>query len=345
MHTPFLMNLSMLVVDNEPTFLEFMRAFIQSHGGIFFGATDIKNSLQLITNHQFDVLLSDIRLNGDGSGFDLVDEISQVDPDLTIILITGCYDDDMVPLLITKQVYAFLTKPSLDTLAMGLLLLQAARNTRSARRNRWVASGLRNNIEKIQAERDQMFFDTLRSLSKALEQKDEYTRNHSEMVALLSEKLCLELTNGITEELIADILVAGRLHDIGKIGIRDDILFKPTNLTEAEYETIKTHAEFSYQIVKPVDNDGLISSYVLHHHERWNGEGYPHRLRETGIPLGARILAVADTYNALTSNRPYRLAKQKEYALGIIKEGAGIMFDSDIVDALVRLIRTGRENG
>lgn len=340
MHTQFLVNLRVLVVENDEIQRELLKEFCDLHGAKHSTSVNVSQSVELIESNQFDVALCDIFLNGDGSGFDLFDHIQRIDPDLTTIFITGHLRDEVTREIIQKDVYALLTKPY-DMTSLGLLLLQAARNTRNNRRNRYVANNLKSKIEIIQKDKNKIFINTLTSLSAALEQKDEYTKDHSEKVGELAGKICWEYT--YNKSFIADVITAGKLHDIGKIGIRDEILFKRDALTAEEYAIIKLHPENSYRIVKPVDIAGKISEFVLHHHERWDGQGgYPHNLKEKGIPIGARILAVADTFDALTSNRPYRIAKDREYALNVILEGRGKQFDPEIVDIIHKLIRTGK---
>lgn len=336
-HTPFLMNLTVLVVDDDPTVLDVLKSFIDAHGGYCFCADNFLKAVDYVEAHQFDVAICDICLSHGYTGFDFIDRSSEIDPELTVILTTGYDANEFISTIIKKNIYAFLNKP-FQLMTLGLLLLQASRNTRNLRRNTHLAENLRTKIIVIQKERDKIFFNTLTSLTNALEQKDEYTKNHSEMVGELSEKICWEYTDDIN--FTEDVCVAGKLHDIGKIGIRDDILFKKDKLTDSEYELVKKHSEMSYKIIKPVDVIGKISDYVLHHHERWNGEGYPHKLKEKAIPLGARILAVADTFNALVSNRPYRKAQDIEYALRVLFDGRSIEFDPEFVEILYKIVKT-----
>jgi HD-GYP domain-containing protein (c-di-GMP phosphodiesterase class II) len=340
MHTKFLVNLKILIVENDAMQRDLLVEFCNIHGGTSYPSKNVTQSLELIESNQFDVALCDIFLNGDGSGFDLFDHIQKIDSDLTTVFITGQFKEEVASEIIKKEVYAILTKP-FDITTLGLILLQAARNTRNNRRNKYVSNNLKAKIDIIQKDKNRIFINTLSALSAALEQKDEYTKDHSEKVGDLAGKICWEYT--YNRGFIEDVINAGKLHDIGKIGIRDDILFKKGSLTEGEYAIIKMHPENSYRIVKPVDVAGKISEYVLHHHERWDGEGgYPHNLKEKGIPVGSRILAVADTFDALTSSRPYRIAKDRDFALNVIMEGSGKQFDPEIVEIMFKLIRTGK---
>jgi response regulator RpfG family c-di-GMP phosphodiesterase len=340
-HTAFLMNLTVLVIDVDLSQLEILKDFVDTHGGYCFITDSFAKAIEYVEGHQFDVALCDICLSHSHTGFDFIDQANQIDPELTIILTTGFEPEQYIQTMIKKNIYTFLNKPY-QFMSLGLLLLQASRNTRNLRRNKHLAENLRSKIAFIRKERDKIFFNTLTSLTNALEQKDEYTKNHSEMVGELSEKICWEYTDD--EYFTEDVAIAGRLHDIGKIGIRDEILFKKEKLTDDEYDLIKKHSEMSYKIIKPVDVVGKISDYVLHHHERWNGEGYPHKLKEKAIPVGARILAVADTFNALVSNRPYRKAQEVEYALRVLFDGRYVDFDPEIVEILYKIIKTKRLN-
>lgn len=340
MHTQFLVNLKILVVENDIFQQDILFDFCESHGAKCYTSKNVSKSIEMVEVNQFDVALCDIFLNGDGTGFDLFDQIQVLDPDLTTIFVTGQLQDEVTMEIIKKDAYALIRKP-FDMTSLGLLLLQAARNTRNNRRNRYISNNLKSKIESIQREKNKIFINTLLSLSAALEQKDEYTKNHSEKVGELAGKICWEYTYNKT--IIDDVITAGKLHDIGKIGIRDDILLKKGPLTDEEFGVIKTHPENSYRIVKPVDTIGKVSEYVLHHHERWDGNGgYPHNLKEKVIPVGARILAVADTFDALTSSRPYRVAKDRDFALQMILDGSGKQFDPEIVEILYKMVRTGK---
>ncbi|WP_147822465.1 HD-GYP domain-containing protein [Salidesulfovibrio onnuriiensis] len=174
------------------------------------------------------------------------------------------------------------------------------------------------------------------SLGNAIDAKDHCTRSHSEEVAVVSQAIGQQVGLSASQ---ADILhIAGHLHDIGKIGISDAILKKSGPLTDAEYKVIKTHPQMGAEIIGPLTtlmgNDG-IAKMVLHHHERYDGTGYPHGLRGTRIPLGARIIAVADSLSAMLQTRPYRPAMDFGKAADEVARCAGTQFDPRIVEAFL----------
>jgi HD-GYP domain-containing protein (c-di-GMP phosphodiesterase class II) len=155
------------------------------------------------------------------------------------------------------------------------------------------------------------------------------------MVSALAEAIGVRL--GVDAEMLDHLRLGGLLHDIGKIGLPDAILRAPRRLTEAEYSIIKRHPEFGHSLLDGLGIDP-VDDWVLHHHEHWNGSGYPHGLSGEEIPLGARIILVADAFEAITADRPYRPAQGEEAALAELRANAGSQFDPIVVEALGRHI-------
>lgn len=184
---------------------------------------------------------------------------------------------------------------------------------------------------------------TLRALVRSIEAKDPYTKEHSLRVTQLAVAVAGHMSCDPDE--IDSLRFAGRLHDIGKIGIQDQILLKPGRLTEEEYAIIKTHPVIGEEIVSHLGVLPRETGCIRHHHERWDGKGYPDGLSETGIPKLARILAVADTFDAITSNRPYRPARSQEEAVTEIQKNAGTQFDPHVVEAFVETFYDGDAMG
>ena len=179
------------------------------------------------------------------------------------------------------------------------------------------------------------YIDTLSALTSAIDAKDSYTRGHSERVTELSIRLAAEV--GIASEEIEKIKLGGLLHDIGKIGIPEGILNKPGRLNDEEFEIIKSHPDLGLHILGKVEFLEAIVPIIRHHHERYDGKGYPSGLKGEEIPLLARIVSVVDTYDAMTTDRPYRKAMTVEEALKEIERCSGSQFDPEIAAHFIRM--------
>ncbi|GIX02273.1 MAG: hypothetical protein KatS3mg112_1210 [Thermogutta sp.] len=174
----------------------------------------------------------------------------------------------------------------------------------------------------------------IRALTSAIDAKDPYTCGHSDRVARIAVRLAQEM--GYPPEMLSRVYLAGLLHDIGKIGVNDAVLQKPGKLTDEEFDHIKTHVEKGHRILSGLKQLDDILPAVLHHHESWDGTGYPHKLAGEAIPPIARIVAVADAYDAMASNRPYRSRMPNDKIDEIIRKGAGRQWDPRVVEAFFR---------
>ncbi len=183
--------------------------------------------------------------------------------------------------------------------------------------------------ERLEADRQAML-GSISSLVQALEARDQYTRGHSEEVSEICTQIAKKIQVG--QEELENITIAARLHDVGKIGVRDDILLKPGKLTDAEFAIIKRHPLVGSKILAPIESLEKAIPIVLNHHERFDGKGYPEGLKGLDIPFWARVTAVADTYHALTSDRPYRQGLPQEKALQIIADARGTQLCPECVD-------------
>ncbi len=184
----------------------------------------------------------------------------------------------------------------------------------------------------------ELYLDVIKSLSEAVEAKDPATIGHCFRVSYYAAQIARAM--GLDEELTEQIRVAGHLHDIGKIGVPERILLKTKPLTESEYDLIKRHSDIGAKILEPIEMLGKVSTLVRYHHEHFDGTGYPEGLKGEEIPLGSRILAVADSFEAMTWNRPYREGQSHDSALVEIKKCAGAQFDPQVVEAFARVYRT-----
>ena len=186
------------------------------------------------------------------------------------------------------------------------------------------------NIDLYQQQAE-LLTGVVRAMTSAIDAKDPYTRGHSDRVARVAVRLAQQL--GCDAETVRTIYFSGLLHDIGKIGINDEVLRKPGKLSEAEFEHIKTHVEIGYRILVDLRKMAHMLPVVLHHHESWDGKGYPHGLAAEQIPYLARIVAVADAYDAMASDRPYRAGMDDDKLDSIIRAGAAKQWDPQVVEA------------
>lgn len=191
-------------------------------------------------------------------------------------------------------------------------------------------------LQESWARLQRAFQGTVQAISATIEMRDPYTAGHQRRVARLAEAIAMEL--GLPETQVEGLKLAAEIHDIGKIYVPSEILSKPTKLTELEYTIIKTHPQAGYDILKNIEFPWPIARIVLQHHERINGSGYPNGLKDGEILPEARILAVADVVEAMSSHRPYRPAFGLDRALEEIKQNRGILYGAEEVDACLRLI-------
>jgi diguanylate cyclase (GGDEF)-like protein/putative nucleotidyltransferase with HDIG domain len=194
---------------------------------------------------------------------------------------------------------------------------------------------LKRKIKKLSGHVDQVVLESIYAFSKSLEARDYYTAEHAEEMVSLVLKMGKEL--GLSGQILVNLERGAMLHDLGKIGISDEILRKKSKLTPEEYRIIKNHPKIGAEIIRAIHFLKEVVPIVLHHHENWNGKGYPSGLKDREIPLLARIVSIADAYQALVSDRPYRKAYPKKEALKILKEESGVKFDKDLVNLLIRL--------
>lgn len=195
-------------------------------------------------------------------------------------------------------------------------------------------------VQEKKEEINKAYFDTVAVLVNTIEARDHYTAGHTWRVTQFSLAIAAEL--GWTPEKLEELRMAAALHDIGKIGISDTILQKPESLTEEEYEEIKNHPRMGVDILENISFLDSVHHYILHHHERWDGQGYVAGLQGEDIPEGGRIIAVADTFDALTSDRPYRKSMSPKKAISIIKDVSGSQLDPKIVKAFLSVWKAGK---
>ncbi len=327
-----------LYVDDEPSLC---RAFARMFGGDtrvkVATTTSSIEAAGMLEREPFDVIVSDLRMPL-MDGIELLSTARDKHPDTRRLLVSGFTDLDTALNAINRVgVDRLLTKPW-NTYELMSAVRSAAEHAVLVRENARMAVALRRKAEELASINrgldrlvEERTSNLLSGLCSALDLRDSETQWHSRRVGRYSRRLGQQL--GVPEKTLDDIERGATLHDIGKIGVRDAVLLKPGPLNEEEWLEMKRHPALGYEILKGInflENARLIP---LHHQERWDGTGYPAGLREEEICLGARIFAVVDTYDAITSDRPYRKARSYEIARAEIQAWSGRQFDPKIVDA------------
>jgi putative nucleotidyltransferase with HDIG domain len=195
---------------------------------------------------------------------------------------------------------------------------------------------LKNTINKLHKQSKQGLSESIFAFAKTLELKDHYTGEHVENTVHFATQVANELN--LPKDDVELIKQAAMLHDLGKIGISENILLKKGKLNKKEFDEIKKHPQIGADIIRPIQFLHDLIPFIFYHHERWDGKGYPSGIRGEDIPLGARVIAIADVYQALISDRPYHKAFSKEAAIEIIKKSSGTQFDPRVVSAFLKVV-------
>ncbi len=315
-----------MIVDDSAMIRHLVEAGLAKEGYRISTAKNGQQALENMKSLQPDLILSDIDMPV-MNGFEFCEAVQKDDRfnSIPFIVMSTNSDRGHMQRMLRKGAQAYLVKPfNMDQLTIlvdkllsdhFVMLLKERENLDSERR---------------------MMLSAITSLVNALEARDSYTKGHSTAVAQIASEMA-ELSGASSQE-VRTVLIGGHLHDIGKIGISDAVLLKPDRLTDSEFALIKKHPDIGANILSPIDSLGDIIPMVRHHHERMDGKGYPDGLKGSKIPLWARITAVADTFHALTSNRPYRTGMNVENALQIIDDVKGTQLCPDCVDLFLTWI-------
>jgi len=331
-----------LIVDDEETIRLALRKFLRSRGYEVEIAASGEQALESLGRQPFSLMLCDVRMPG-LTGVQVVPQARAIDGDLAIIMLTAVNDAATATEVLSSGATDYLMKPvELADLQQSVdrALNKRAEMMEQRRLDKLIREEVALRTVQLEHEKESlrlMSISIAETLINAMEAKDLYLRGHSQRVADLAGQLAAEL--GLDEATCEDLRVAGRLHDVGKIGIRESVLNKPDRLTSEEFDHVKRHVQIGLDILAPLFHIKQPLKYVEHHHEHWDGAGYPLGLTGENIPLGARILSVADTFDALTSKRAYREPLSPLAALEHLRVDVGKQFDPCVYDALVRLVK------
>lgn len=332
---------SLLVVDDEEPIRAALERYLTQQGYEVHIAESGEEALAVLGRKKVAAALVDVRMPG-LSGIDLVPQALEIEPHLAILMLTAVTDATTAALCMQRGAFEYLMKPiDLVDLARAIerALRRRATQMESAQVNQWLKEEVAIRAAEARRERatlERVTIATLEVLVNALEAKDPFSRGHSARVADLSAMIASELQ--LSDEDIEVIRTAGRLHDIGKIGIRETVLAKQGPLTPAEYEHVKDHVIIGTQILAPLAHLHNAIQCIRSHHERWDGDGYPDGLKGVDIPLGARILAVAEIFDALTTSRPYQEKMPANFAVDRLRDLAGSAIDPAVFAGLESVI-------
>ena len=326
---------NILVIDDEESVRSLLSRLLSRHGYACTLAADAAEARKFLKDRNFELILCDIKMPGE-SGIDLIRHIRTEHPDTAVIMVTAVDDPEAADAVIESGAYGYMIKPfNLNEMIISV------RNSLRRRELEMISRSYRLDLEQKVAERTARLHKTLEGIVKAMalavESRDPYTAGHQQRVADLAVAIAKEMN--ISKDQIEGIRMAGLIHDLGKISVPAEILSKPGSLTEIEFSLIKTHPRVGYDIMTDIEFPWPIDQMMIQHHERINGSGYPQGLSGEDIILEARVLSVSDVVEAMASHRPYRPALGVDRALEEISKNKMEFYDSDVVDACLRLFR------
>ena len=325
-------NYKIIAVDDEEGIIDSLSIFLKRTGYDFTGVTDPQEAIERVKNEHFDLMILDFIMTP-FHGDQVVEEIRKFNKDLYILLLTG-HKDLAPPLETIKRldIQGYCEKS--DKFDQLLLLIESGiKSIAQMREIQKINVELKDTYEKL----EQAYLESIQTLRYTVEAKDTYTRGHSDRVSELSVLIGKHL--GLSDDDLKTLQIGGLFHDIGKIGVPDTILQKESKLTDDEYSEIKNHPSIGAHILSSATIFKDIIPIVKHHHERYDGHGYPSQLAGENIPYLARITAVADTFDAMTSKRSYRDALPLETVISEFERCKGTQFDPKIADVFLDMIR------
>ena len=325
-----------IAVDDESGVLDSLKVFLNKSGYNFVGITDPMEAIERVKTEHFDLMLLDFIMTP-VHGDQVVEAIRKFNKDLYILLLTG--HKDLAPPLETIRrldIQGYCEKS--DKFDQLLLLVESGIKAISQMNLiRKINTELKDTYDKL----EKSYMESIETLRFTVEAKDTYTRGHSDRVSEYSVLLGQKL--GLSEQDINNLKVGGLFHDIGKIGVPDNILLKNSKLTDDEYSEIKNHPAIGAHILSNATIFKDVIPIVKHHHERFDGNGYPGKLKGEEIPYLARIAAVADAFDAMTSKRTYRDSLSLDIVKSEIEKCKGSQFDPNCADAFLDILNNDYE--
>jgi putative nucleotidyltransferase with HDIG domain len=322
-----------LIVDDEFAVREILSEGLTAFGFITRTASRAKEGLEIFLAGGIDLVLSDIDMP-EMSGLEFLAELVRIKPDADVIMVTGVVDTDTAVKALRDGARDYVTKP-FNLEEVRIVIRRALENRRLINENRSYQEGLEVKVEERTTELKELYESTLQAMATALDFRDNETQGHS--IRVVEYALMVANSMGVEDPEIGWIRQGALLHDIGKIGVPDAILRKPGKLDADEWIEMRKHPEHGYQMLRHIRFLEPALEIVLSHQERYDGSGYPRGLAREQIPLGARIFAVVDCFDAMTSDRPYRAALPIETAREEVRTHAGTQFDPAVAEAFLSI--------
>ena len=334
--------LRVLIVDDETSVRKVMAAIFAQLGLPCETAASGEEALRILETHRIDAVISDLHMPG-MSGMELLAKVRQNYPQMVFLVVTGV-DDIQVGIQAMRQgADDYLVKPLQVDANIVLASLTRALHVKRLEQE---VENYRHHLEEIVSEQTQQLREALRQIERSYDQtlevlgaaidlRDSPTAGHSRRVFLYSLEIARAM--GGLESQMRNIAMGAWLHDIGKLAVSDAILLKPGPLTDEERKIMQLHVQIGYDLVKSIPFLADSAEIIYAHHERCDGSGYPRGLKTEEIPVGARIFAVADTFDAMTSDRPYRRALPFEASREVIERGAGKQYDSQVAKVFLSI--------
>lgn len=324
-----------LYIDDDVTMQEMVEEILDMYEYNSVIEDDNCNIKELLEKENIYIVITDINMPK-VTGIDILKEVHEIDPNLPVILLTGSTETDDMMQAIKLGAYDYLKKPF--NITDLLFTVKQAINDRTLKLQnieykQHLEEMVQERTKQLRVANKRIEENTIRAIMgmvNALEARDPYTKGHSERVTNISIEIARLF--GYSKRKIDLLRLGALMHDIGKIGVKQSILHKPSRLTDEEYNIMKGHPEIGAHIIEPIQTDDEVLAVIIQHHEHFDGSGYPHNLKSDEITLNSRIVAVADTFDAITTSRPYRDALSYDYALNEINKFSGIQFDPEVVN-------------
>ncbi len=316
---------SILIVEDERIIAEDLRNILQSLGYTVMKIVSTgEEAINILKNNKPDLILADIVLTGQIDGIEMAEYIRSR-YNIPIVYLTAYADNDIVTRAKVTEPYGYIIKPFEDRELQTTIEIALYKNRTETR--------LKESFDKLKRALEA----TVTALTTAVEMRDPYTAGHQKRVAFLAVAIAEEMD--IPEDKIEGIRMAAVIHDIGKIHVPAEILSKPAELTEPEFEIVQSHSQIGFDVLKNIEFPWPVAHIVLQHHERLNGSGYPKGLRNGEILFEAKIIAVADVVEAMSSHRPYRPAHSIEATLKEISTNKGVLYEPYVAETCQRLFK------